>query len=107
MPDIKAMLDEQGKCRSISCVIVGNKTDLDHMRVVGTHEGEKLAADLACAFFETSASEGGADIEEAFHELHREVRRLKILEGRSRRRSSAQLVRHTLNKMLTKIQSGS
>ncbi|KAK2142269.1 hypothetical protein LSH36_979g02080 [Paralvinella palmiformis] len=103
---IKRTLDEIRKSRNVSCVIVGNKSDLDHDRRVTTAEGEGLAAEHACAFFETSACDGGAEIQEAFHELYREVRRRKILENKSRRRSSAAQVKNVLGKMFTKINSG-
>ena len=69
-------------------------------------EGERLAAELACAFFETSACDGGAEIDESFHELHREVKRRKNQEGKVKRRSSAQQMKQVFNKMFTKIQSG-
>lgn len=69
-------------------------------------EGETLAAELACAYYETSACDGGANIDDAFQEVHREVRRRKLLEGKTRRRSSAQQVKQVLNKVLTKIQNG-
>lgn len=103
---IKRQLDDLRKFRNVSAVIVGNKTDLEHERRVTSEEGEKLAAECACAFFETSACDGGSDIEEAFHELHREIKRRKALEGKTRRRSSAQQVKQVLNKVLTKIQNG-
>lgn len=38
--------------------IIANKGDLDHSREVKTEEGLKLAEDLDCHFYETSASEG-------------------------------------------------
>ena len=103
---IKRHLDEVRKSRNVSCVLVGNKTDLEHERQVSTAEGERLAAESACAFFETSACDGGGDIDEAFHELYREVKRRKALEGKTRRRSSAQQVKQVFNKVLTKIQNG-
>ncbi|XP_006819169.1 ras-related and estrogen-regulated growth inhibitor-like [Saccoglossus kowalevskii] len=102
---IKDYLDEIKKHRNVSMVIVANKSDLEHERVVSTEEGEKLATDLACAFFETSACDGDEQIREAFHELYREVRRRKALEGKQRRRSSSQQVKQVINKMLNKINS--
>ncbi|XP_039254739.1 uncharacterized protein LOC120331681 [Styela clava] len=39
-------------------VVVGNKGDLDHMRQVTPQQGLKLANELGCHFYETSASEG-------------------------------------------------
>lgn len=87
---------------NVQCILVGNKFDLLHERKVSTVEGEKLATDMACAFFETSASDGGEDIIEIFHELHREVRRRKMVEAKPRRRSSTHQVRQVLSKMFNK-----
>jgi Ras-related estrogen-regulated growth inhibitor len=60
---------------------------------------------MACAFYETSASDGRSDVTELFHELQREVKRRKMLEGSTgrRRRSSAQQVRSVFNRVLNKI----
>ena len=69
-------------------------------------EGERLAADLGCGFYETSALEGGEEIKESFHEAYREVRRRRGQDGKGRRRSSARQVKQVFNKMFTKIQSG-
>ncbi|XP_013409141.1 ras-related and estrogen-regulated growth inhibitor [Lingula anatina] len=99
---LKQYFDEVKKARNVSCVIIGNKIDLERQRQVTTEEGERLASELACAFFETSACEGGEDILEAFHEVYREVKRRKSIENR-RRRSSAQQVRQVFNKMLNRF----
>lgn len=96
--NIKQCLDEIKKT-NVQCVLVGNKIDLLHEVNVPTHEGERLAAEWACAFYETSASDGGDDISELFHELHREIRRRKMLENKPRRRSSAHQMRQVLTKM--------
>ena len=103
---LKRYIDEVRKARNVSCVLIGNKADLGMRQCVSHAEGEALAAELACAFFETSASEGSGEINEAFNELCREVKRRRALEGKSRRRSSAQQMKQVLNKMLTKIQTG-
>ncbi|XP_071501683.1 ras-related and estrogen-regulated growth inhibitor-like [Diadema setosum] len=101
---IKSFLDEIKKARNVSVVIVANKCDLDHLREVSTEEGEKMAQELACAFYESSACRGDESIPEAFHELYREVRRRRAMEGnKSRRRSSIQQMKQVLNKTLTKI----
>ncbi|CAG5119263.1 unnamed protein product [Candidula unifasciata] len=101
---LKQHLD-QVKKTSVQCVLVGNKVDLLHERRVTTDEGELLAQEMACAFFETSASDGGEDIPELFYELHRDIKRRKMAECKGRRRSSAQQVKHVLNRMLNKIGS--
>ncbi|KAA8579980.1 hypothetical protein FQN60_005515, partial [Etheostoma spectabile] len=70
---LRSLLEEVKKPKNVPLVLVGNKSDLDHVRQVGTEEGERLAAEMACAFYECSAcaNEGGT-VAEAFHELCRE-----------------------------------
>ena len=105
IPNIKCHLDELKKPRNLSYILVANKCDLECSRTVATEEGEKLALELGCAFFETSACDPSEDMGEIFHELCREVRRKKINEGKSRRRSSGLQVRHVFSKVFTKIQN--
>ncbi|XP_055901189.1 ras-related and estrogen-regulated growth inhibitor-like [Biomphalaria glabrata] len=95
------------KKTNVLCMLVGNKVDLLHERRVTTEEGEALAVELSCGFFETSASDGGEDIPEVFYELHRDIKRRKSIETKGRRRSSAQQVKHVFNRMLNKIGNSS
>ncbi|PVD34070.1 hypothetical protein C0Q70_05332 [Pomacea canaliculata] len=107
IPSLKQFLDDVKKT-NVQCVLVANKVDLLHeRRVEQCSEGEALAQDMSCAFYETSASEGGEEITELFQELHREVRRRKAMETKGRRRSSAQQVRSVFNRVLNKIGSPS
>ncbi|KAJ3036830.1 Ras GTPase [Rhizophlyctis rosea] len=55
-------------------IIVANKCDLEHERVVGTHEGRELARQFGCRFVETSAKQK-INVDEAFFSLVREIRR--------------------------------
>lgn len=55
-------------------VVVGNKCDLEHDRQVSAEEGKSLAASFGCPFKETSAKTR-MNVDEAFHELVREIRR--------------------------------
>ena len=104
---MKQFIEDVRRTRNVPIVIVGNKTDLAHAREVSVAQGEQLAADWTCAFFEVSACDGGTEIEDAYHELFREVRRRKTVDGKTRRRSSAQQVRHAISKMITKkLQTG-
>ncbi|XP_062860811.1 ras-related and estrogen-regulated growth inhibitor [Trichomycterus rosablanca] len=109
MAPLRGLLDEVRKPRHVPLVLVGNKADLEHARQVPTEEGERLAADMACAFYECSACIGTAGsvgtVAEAFHELCREVRRRRAVQGKTRRRSSTTHVKQAINKMLTKISS--
>ncbi|KAG7497966.1 ras-related and estrogen-regulated growth inhibitor [Solea senegalensis] len=103
---LRNLLEEVKKPKNVPLVLVGNKSDLDHVRQVGTEEGERLAAEMACAFYECSAcADDGGAVAEAFHELCREVRRRKAMQGKARRRSSTTHVKQAINKMLTKISS--
>ncbi|KAM9467445.1 ras-related and estrogen-regulated growth inhibitor isoform 1-T2 [Clarias gariepinus] len=109
---LRSLLEDVRKPRHVPLVLVGNKADLEHARQVATEEGERLAADMACAFYECSACVGTAGtagsagtVAEAFHELCREVRRRRAVQGKSRRRSSTTHVKQAINKMLTKISS--
>jgi GTPase KRas len=58
-------------------VLVGTKCDLEQEREVAEQEGQDLAASLKCSFFETSAL-AAINIEEAFYELVREIRRHQL-----------------------------
>ncbi|XP_030644806.1 ras-related and estrogen-regulated growth inhibitor isoform X2 [Chanos chanos] len=103
---LRGLLEEVKKPKHVPLVLIGNKADLEHARQVATEEGERLAADMACAFYECSAcSDQGGGVAEAFHELCREVRRRRAVQGKARRRSSTTHVKQAINKMLTKISS--
>lgn len=54
-------------------VLVGNKFDLVAFRKVSTEEGESLARQFGCPFFETSAMKR-LFVDDAFHTLVREIR---------------------------------
>ncbi|KAG7260949.1 hypothetical protein CRUP_016297 [Coryphaenoides rupestris] len=103
---LRSLLDEVKKPKNVPLVLVGNKADLEHGRQVATEEGERLAAEMSCAFYECSAcvDEAGG-VAEAFHEVGREVRRRRAVQGKARRRSSTTHVKQAINKMLTKISS--
>ncbi|KAK7129561.1 hypothetical protein R3I94_009457 [Phoxinus phoxinus] len=106
---LKGLLDEVKRPKHVPLVLLGNKADLDLGRQVATEEGERLAADMACAFYECSACAdrvgSGGGVAEAFHELLREIRRRRAVQGKTRRRSSTTHVKQAINKMLTKISS--
>merc|ERR1712063_242744 len=59
---------------SIPMMLVGNKSDLEDKREVETNEGEELAKKLNCQFKEASAKTRD-NVEEAFYDLVREIRR--------------------------------
>mmetsp|Transcript_23490 Transcript_23490/g.29962 ORF Transcript_23490/g.29962 Transcript_23490/m.29962 type:complete len:83 (+) Transcript_23490:1-249(+) len=55
-------------------MLVGNKCDLEDKREVETNEGEELAKRLNCQFKEASAKTR-ENVEEAFYDLVREIRK--------------------------------
>jgi len=55
-------------------MLVGNKCDLEDRREVETHEGEQLAKVIGCQFKEASAKTRD-NVEEAFYDLVREIRK--------------------------------
>lgn len=55
---------------SVPMVLVGNKRDLQHRRVVSSEEGRLLALSADCGFFEVSAAEAYHGVHLVFHGLH-------------------------------------
>ncbi len=55
-------------------VVVGNKCDLESERVISMDEGKNYAKSKGIGFMETSAR-ARKNVDEAFHELVREVRK--------------------------------
>ena len=62
--------------KEIPMVLVGNKSDLEDEREVKKEEGQQQATTFNCPFFETSAKDH-VNVDEAFRELVREVRKQK------------------------------
>ncbi|KAL5481783.1 hypothetical protein EMCRGX_G022023 [Ephydatia muelleri] len=62
--------------KPVPMVLVGNKSDMADKREVPAGEGEQLARQLKCPFFETSAKLR-SNVEECFHELVRQIKRLQ------------------------------
>ncbi|GAA6090429.1 ras-related and estrogen-regulated growth inhibitor-like protein [Tachysurus ichikawai] len=54
----------------VPMVLVGNKRDLQHRRVVSSEEGRLLALSADCGFFEVSAAEAYHGVLLVFHGLH-------------------------------------
>ncbi|KAK3593844.1 hypothetical protein CHS0354_011445 [Potamilus streckersoni] len=71
--DLHKKIEEFRRGTTVPIVIVGNKSDLAHMRQVTQVEGLKLAAELGCPFVELSASEDVTKVVEAFHTLCRDI----------------------------------
>ena len=70
----KAMIDRVRNYEKVPIVIAGNKKDLEHKRQVSTKEGEMMAKEFGCPFFETSAALRH-NVDETFEEIVRCIRR--------------------------------
>ncbi|XP_075925627.1 ras-related and estrogen-regulated growth inhibitor-like [Petromyzon marinus] len=74
---LKRLIDHVKQALGIPAIIVANKCDMEGGRVVRPEEGQALASDLRCGFFELSVADGGGyeAVEAALAALVREVRR--------------------------------
>ena len=54
-------------------LLVANKVDLVHLRQISADEGDILAKDFECKFYEVSAAEHVTQVSDAFLDLCREV----------------------------------
>lgn len=59
-------------------ILLGNKRDLEHARVVGLEAGQEIAVQYGCQFYEVSAAENYVGVCMAFQSLLRETRSIKL-----------------------------
>ncbi|XP_077085152.1 ras-related and estrogen-regulated growth inhibitor isoform X1 [Siphateles boraxobius] len=100
---LKRLIDHVKQTLGIPTVIVANKCDMENGRVVRTDEGQVLASDLRCSFFELSVAEDTSAVEAVFGQLVCEVRQefqrhLLAMDKRSRMLQ----MRHALKNKLTR-----
>ena len=72
--NLKKQIDRLWEEKSLPIVLVGNMSDVKAQREVTAQDGEKLACEWGCPFFETSAKENH-HVQEIFHEIVREERK--------------------------------
>ena len=70
----KAMIDRVRNYEKVPIVIAANKKDLEHKRQISTKEGEIMAKEFDCPFFETSAALR-YNVDEVFEEIVRCIRK--------------------------------
>ena len=59
------------------CVVVGNKSDLKHLRKVPCNDGQTFAEEHGAPFFEVSAADNITEVQEVFAEIHRLTKSLR------------------------------
>lgn len=86
------ILDNLSKPRSSAycpALLLGNKKDLDHRRVVGVEEGHQTALEYNCQFYEVSAADEFVTISIAFQALLRETKIIQQHKPLLKRRRSS------------------
>ena len=58
---------------NITCILIGNKTDLEEHRVVTLEEGQEMADQYCMRFLETSAKDGD-NVNKAFYRITRKIK---------------------------------
>ncbi|XP_067999582.1 ras-like protein family member 12 isoform X3 [Melanerpes formicivorus] len=71
-------LHARGCQRRCPVLLLGNKLDMEQYRQVPAAEGMSLASRFGCLFYEVSACQDFAGVQQVFHEAVREVRRREV-----------------------------
>ncbi|KAG1652568.1 GTP-binding protein Rit1 [Nymphon striatum] len=71
--EYKKLVQKVRPNEEIPVILVGNKYDLENQRTVSTEEGQTLASQFNCQFFETSAALRHF-VDDVFHALVRQIR---------------------------------
>lgn len=82
--------------------LVGNKQDLCHMREVGKEEGQRLATDGRCQFYELSAAECYQDVALMFSKLVQNASMGSKAKERRRRPSGSKSMAKLINNVFGK-----
>lgn len=91
-------------CRDSESVVflVGNKQDLCHMREVNKEEGQRLATDTQCLFYEISAAECYQEVALMFTKLVRNASLGGKAKDRRRRPSGSKSMAKLINNVFGK-----
>ncbi|KAL5009775.1 hypothetical protein ScPMuIL_012080 [Solemya velum] len=73
LQELRQKIEDAKKGTNIPIIVVGNKSDMAHVRQVTKDEAQKQASNFGCPFVELSASEDVTNVVGAFHTICREV----------------------------------
>ncbi|PIK60248.1 putative GTP-binding protein Rit1 [Apostichopus japonicus] len=109
--EFKNLIERVRTVDNLPIVLVGNKCDLDSQRVVSVEDGQTLARQFGCPFFETSAALRHY-VDDVFHTLVREIRRkeraeLLASQKKSRKRDSSTKIHTFVRKVFSPKKSSS
>ena len=88
----KDILENISRARSanyIPTLLLGNKTDLEHMRSVGVEDGHQVALEYNCQYYEVSAADNFVTINIAFQALLREAKLVQQQKSLMKRRRTS------------------
>lgn len=91
-------------CRDVESVVflVGNKQDLCHMREVRREEGQHLAAEFRCQFYELSAAEHYQEVSLMFSKMVQNASLGNKAKERRRRPSGSKSMAKLINNVFGK-----
>ena len=77
--DVQPMRDQISRVKGGTVqpmILIGNKCDMEQERSVNSRDGQMLASEWGCPFFETSAK-SNLNVSEAFLEIVRQINKIK------------------------------
>ncbi|CAL1541095.1 unnamed protein product [Lymnaea stagnalis] len=101
---LRRLLESSRRSSSMCCVVVGNKNDLVYERQVTMAQGEQLAHEVGCRFYEVSVCDWLQlpQICDIFNDLHAIWKRTKTLkDGRQRKSSSSAKFKQAIQKVIS------
>lgn len=101
---LRRLVEATKRSSSLCCAVVGNKNDLVYDRQVTVSQGQDLANDLGCRFYELSACDWNqySQIYNLFTELPASWRRSRTLrDGRQRKSSSGTKFKQAIQKVIS------
>ncbi|KAH9525131.1 hypothetical protein Btru_000393 [Bulinus truncatus] len=101
---LRQLLESSKKSNPFCCVLVGNKNDLVYDRQVMTLQGQELADDMGCKFYEISTCDWNQlpQVSDIFTDLYASWRRSRMpRDGRQRKPSSSAKFKLAIQKVIS------
>ncbi|XP_005096634.1 ras-related and estrogen-regulated growth inhibitor [Aplysia californica] len=101
---LRRLVEATRRSTSLCCVVVGNKNDLVYDRQVTARQGQELAVEMGCNFYEVSACDWNqiSEVCDLFLELHALWRKTRLArDGRQRKSSSSAKFKQAIQKVIS------
>ncbi|XP_071964820.1 GTP-binding protein Rit1-like [Antedon mediterranea] len=105
--EFKKLIERVRNTDDIPIVLVGNKYDLENLRVVTLEEGQALGREFGCPFFETSAALRHF-VDDVFHTLVRDIRKKEkaIAMEKDAKKKNKHKLRNLVHRVMRKQKNG-